>query len=62
MRAFRRLKNGILKLVFASVVFHKSAMLPIFEVEVTESVLNILFYPESTQGPTMVEPEQKFSK
>ena len=57
MRAFRWLKNGILKLVFASAVFHKSAILPIFEAEVSESVLNILFYPEFTLGPTMIEPE-----
>ena len=45
---------------FASAVFHKSAILLIFEKEFTESVLNILLYPASTLGPTMVWPKEKF--
>ena len=62
MKALRWLENGNLKLVFASALSHKSAILLISEAEFTESVLNILLYPESTLGPTMVGPEENFSK
>ena len=61
-KALSWLKNGNLKLVFASAASHKSAMFLISEAEFTESVLNILLYPESTLGPTIVGPEEKFSK
>ena len=36
------------------------AMLLIFLAELTESVLDILSYPEFTIRPTMVEPEKNF--
>ena len=62
MKALRCLIIDSLKLVFASAVFHKSAILLIFETEFTESVLSILLYPESTLGPTMVGPDEKFSR
>ena len=62
MKALRWLRNGILKVVFASAVFHKSDISLIFETEFTESVLSILSYPESTLGYTMVGPEEKSSK
>ena len=62
MKALKWLKNGILKIAFASAVFRKSAVLLIFEVEFTESALNILLYPESTQGSSMAGPEKHFFK
>ena len=55
-------ENGIFELVFANAVFYKSAILLIFEVESTESVLDIFSYPETTQGPAVVGVEEKFSK
>ena len=62
IKALRCLENGILKLVSASTVFHKRAILLIFEAEFTESVLDFLSYPESNLGLTMVGPPKKFSK
>ena len=62
MQALIWMKNGTLKLVFASAVFHKSPILLIFEAQFTKSVLNILLYPESTLVPTVVGPEEKSSK
>ena len=53
---------GTLKLDFANTAFHKRDKLLIFEAEFTETVLHILSYPDSTVGPTMVGPEEKFSK
>ena len=44
-KALRWLENAILVLVFANTVFYKSTILLIFEVELTESVLDKLSYP-----------------
>ena len=44
------LKNTIFIFDFTNTVFHKRAMLLIFCTEYTESVLDILFYPESTMA------------
>ena len=60
IKALRWLKNDILKLVFAIEVFDKGAVFQIYEAEFTEGVLNILLFPESTLGPTMVGPEETF--
>ena len=43
--------NSFLRLVFATIVFHKRVMLQLFYAEYTESVLDILSYPESTMCP-----------
>ena len=55
-------ENCIFELVFPNIVFYKSAILLIFEVEFVESVLSICSYPETTRGPTTGVPEEKFSK
>ena len=47
-KAVRWLESVILKLDIANTVFRKRAMLLILEAEVTESVLDILLYTEST--------------
>ena len=45
---------------FVDRVYLKRAILLIFYVELTESVLDILSYAESTVGPIMVGPREKF--
>ena len=45
------LKNTILVLVFANIVFYKREMLQIYYAECIESMLDMLSYPESTVGP-----------
>ena len=47
--------------VFANTVSHKIAVLLGFELELTESLLDILSHPKSTIGTTMVGLEEKFS-
>ena len=42
-----------------STVFRKSAILLIFEAEITGSLLGFLSYTESTIGPIVVGPEGK---
>ena len=42
IEVLRRLKNAILRLAFANVVFHKRAMLQIIYAEYAESVFDIL--------------------
>ena len=53
-KALRWLDSPILKLDFANKVCHNGAILLIFEAGCTESVLDILSYPEFTTGPTMI--------
>ena len=62
MKALRSLESGIFELVFVNTVLYKSDILLIFEVDFTESVLDIILYTETTQGPAIVEAEEKFSK
>ena len=61
IKALLWLENAILKLGFANTVFHKRAILLIFEARFTEGVLDTLSYLESTIGPTMVGPREKLS-
>ena len=49
-----------LRLVFANAVFHKSLILLIFEAGLTENAFEILSYPESIIGPTLVGQEEIF--
>ena len=51
-----------MRLVFVNTVLHKSAILLIFEAELTGSFLDNLSYTESTIGPHLVEPKETFSK
>ena len=50
-----------LRFVFANTVFHKRVVLLFFQPVFIEIVLDILSYPVSTNGPTMVEHEDNFS-
>ena len=54
--------NPILNFDFANTVCNKGGILLIFEAEHTKSVLDILSHPESTVGPIMAWPEEKFAK
>ena len=47
-----------MRLVFGNSVSHKRAVLLSFELEFTESLLDILSYPKCTIGPTMVVVEK----
>ena len=47
---------------FCKYSFHKNTILLAFEAEFSESVSDIVPYPESTIGTTVVGPEEKFSK
>ena len=47
---------------FAYTASHKRAVLSSFELEFTESLLDIFSYPNCTIGPTMVGLKEKFSK
>ena len=58
IKVLRWLEKAILRLVCANRVFHKNAVLPISDAELTESVLDIFSYPDSTKGPTLVGPEE----
>ena len=51
-----------MRLGFANAVSHKRAVLLSFELEFTESLLDIFLYSKCTIGPTMVGLEEKFSK
>ena len=59
MKVLRWLENAIMRLVFASTVSHKRAVVLSFEF--TESLLDILSYPKFTIEPTMVGLEENFS-
>ena len=50
-----------MRLVFADTVSHKREVLVSFELEFTESLLDILSYPKCTTEPTMVGLEETFS-
>ena len=47
---------------FCKYSIHKNTILLAFEAEFSESVSDIVPYPESTIGTTVVGPEEKFSK
>ena len=55
-QVLRRLENAILNVTLANY----GVILIIFYTEFTESVLDVLSYPESTIRPTMVGPEKTF--
>ena len=61
-KALRWVQNAMLKLDFVNSVFHKRAILEVFEEKFTEIVLGILSYSTSTIRFTMVEPKEKLSK
>ena len=42
------------------IIFHKRAILIACSPEFIENVLDIIFYPEYTKGPIMVELKKKF--
>ena len=50
----------LLRLVFANIAFHKSAMLQPLYTECTESVLDIPSHPASTIGPPWLGLEKIF--
>ena len=54
------LEHASLRLAFTTTVFHKRALLQRFYAEYTESVLDILSYPESNMGPPWLGQEKKF--
>ena len=60
VNVLKRQENAILRLVFANAIFHKRAILLIFQTEFTECVLEILSYPPSTIRPTMVGLGENF--
>ena len=47
-------------MAFANTVFHKKAILLIFEAEVTESMLEIILYTESNMGPPWLGSKKVF--
>ena len=49
-----------MRLAFAYTVSHKRAVLLSFELEITESLLDILSYSKCTIGPTMVGLKENF--
>ena len=51
-----------MRMAFAYTASHKRAVLLSFELEFTESLLDILSYPVPTVGPTLIGPGEKFSK
>ena len=61
INVLRSLENAFMILVFANTVSHKRAALLSFEVEFTETLLDVLSYPKCTIEPTMVGLEEKFS-
>ena len=60
MKVLKCLGNPILRLAFASKIHHNRAILRILDAEFIESSLEILSYPESTIGPTVVVPKKNF--
>ena len=46
--------------VFGKTLFHMRAMLLIFYAEYTESVVNLLLYPQPTMGSSCLGPERNF--
>ena len=61
MKVRRWLENAIMRLVFANTISYKRVALLSFELEFTESLLDILSYSKSSTEPTMVGLEEKFS-
>ena len=62
MKVLSWLENAIMRMVFAYTASHKRAVLLSFELELTESLLDIPSYPVPTMGPTMVGPGETLSK
>ena len=61
-KVFRWLENAIIILIFANTISHKRAVLFSFELEFTESLIDILSDPKFMIGPIMVGLEEKVSK
>ena len=59
-RGLRRPENAILRLLFASTVFHKRVILVIIYAEYTESLLGIRSHLESTLDPPWLGTEKSF--
>ena len=60
IKGLRWLENAILKLDFVNTIFHRRAILLIFQAEFIERLLGNLSHPGSTIGPTMAMPEKSF--
>ena len=55
------MESTALRLIFANEVFHKRAVLLIFEIEYKARVLEIVSYPDTSMGQIwLVDPEKNF--